>query len=97
MSFYRFSPFRDDYHRGRHHDEGIVNNLIVNVQEEYRPQFHYVYPQHHHCPFWPQPPGESIMGGNGIIGGQSVQGIGSINGQSGSQSGPNIGPITGNR
>ncbi len=46
MSYYRFFPFRDDYyhHGGRHHDEGIVNNLIVNVQEQYTPRYpvHYV-------------------------------------------------------
>lgn len=44
MSFYRFFPLRDDYyHHGRHHDQGIVNNLIVNVQEEYRPQLNYPF------------------------------------------------------
>ncbi len=43
MSYYRFFPLRDDYYHGRHHGEGIVNNLIVNVQEEYRPHLHYPF------------------------------------------------------
>lgn len=39
MSYYRFFPLRDDYYRGRHHEEGIVNNLIVNIQEQYAPRY----------------------------------------------------------
>lgn len=62
MSFYRFFPLRDDYYHGRHHEEGIVNNLIVNIQEEYRPHIHYVHP-HHHYPFWPPTVGEPSVGG----------------------------------
>ncbi len=53
MSYYRFFPFRDDYHRdnyhrGRHHEEGIVNNLIVNVQEQYAPRYP-LYPINSSC------------------------------------------------
>jgi hypothetical protein len=83
MSFSRFFPFRDDYYyhdrydrhgrHGRHHEEGIVNNLIVNVQEEYRPHIHYFHP-HHHYPFWTSTVGEPSGGGipgSPIGGGQS--------------------------
>lgn len=73
MNFYRFFPFRDDYYydrddrygrHGRHHEEGIVNNLIVNVQEEYRPHNHYFHPHHHHqYPFWPPTVAEPSGGG----------------------------------
>ena len=72
MNFYRFFPFRDDYYydrddrygrHGRHHEEGIVNNLIVNVQEEYRPHNHYFHPHHHQYPFWPPTVAEPSGGG----------------------------------
>ncbi len=80
MSYYRFFPFRDDYHRGRHHDEGIVNNLIVNVQEQYIPRcYHH---EHFHPPYFGG-------GSGGVMGGVSgVPGVGgTIGGMVGGSSG----------